>query len=270
MNTMKRTNRLLNAIGVATMAITMVACDDSTGLESLDDEMLLDAAIIAADATVEEVTMWSQSFGFGLMPASPEYDTGSGDFAAMGRPGGHGSWAGEFSGTRERTCFDELDEEQDECDPLTTASMHVVRVIAGSIERDNFTAEIARERDMTVTGLLGEETHRTWNGAGTSHTARAGVLEDGTERSHASESAFTFTDVVMPTPGSDPRWPVSGTITRNMTMTRTNADGTETREVEIVITFDGTSIASAVVNGEVMDIDLAAREGRSPLRRHRG
>jgi len=269
-DTMKRTNRLLRSLAVAGVAVTMVACDDGTGLEGLDDQMVLDAAVLAADATVEEVTMWTQSFGFGLMPTSPATEPTTGSFAAFGRPGGKGSWSGEFSGTRSKTCYDEQGVEQDECDPLTTESMNVVRSIAGSIVRDNFTAEIARERDMTVSGMLGEETERTWNGSGTSTTARSGVLEDGSERSHSSEGAFTFVDVVVPIPGSDPRWPTSGTITRQMTMTRTNAEGTTTREVEIVITFDGTAIATAVVNGEVMEIDLSTREGRNPLRRRRG
>ena len=35
-------------------------------------------------------------------------------------------------------------------------------------------------------------------------------------------------------------------------------------------TFDGTEIASAVVNGDVVEIDLSAREGRHPLRRRPG
>ena len=195
---MNGTNPLLRTVGVASLAITIVACDDSTGVEGPNEEMVLDAAIIAADATVEVVRMWSQSLGFGLMPTSPEYDTTPGNFAAAGRPGGHGSWAGKSSGTREKTCFDELRKEQTECDPLTTASMHIVRAIAGTIDRDKFTAEIARERDMTVTGMLGEETHRTWDGVGTSHTSRAGVLADGSERSHESRGAFTFTEVVTP------------------------------------------------------------------------
>jgi hypothetical protein len=38
-----------------------------------------------------------------------------------------------------------------------------------------------------------------------------------------------------------------------------------------VITFDGSAFATAVVNGEAMEIDLSAREGRNPLhRRPRG
>jgi hypothetical protein len=96
---------------------------------------------------------------------------------------------------------------------------------------------------------------------------RSGVLEDGTARSHSAAGAFTFVDVVVPIPGSEDRWPISGTISRTMTMTRTGPDGSESREVEVDISFDGTSIATAVVNGESMEIDLAARDGQHPMRR---
>ncbi len=77
---------------------------------------------------------------------------------------------------------------------------------------------------------------------------------------------MVYEDVVVPIPGSDPRWPVSGTITRSMTAVRSGSDGEQTRSVVIVITFDGTATAMALVNGEVMEIDLSARDGRNPLR----
>ena len=44
-------------------------------------------------------------------------------------------------------------------------------------------------------------------------------------------------------------------------------DGDVERTVEIVITFDGDATANGSVNGESFEIDLAAREGRWPLRR---
>lgn len=267
---MKRTQRWIRTLAVAGLAASVGACDESTGVDELDDGMVLDAALIAADATVEEVTMWGETLGFGLAPAPSMDGTAHTGTAAMGNPGGRGSWSGEFSGTRSRTCYDEQEMEQEQCDELTTESIHFLRDIEGTITRGNFTAEISRERDMWVTGLLGEETHRTWNGDGSGSTARSGVMDDGTERSHSVESAFTFEDVVVPIPGSDPRWPTSGTITRNMTVTRVTGDETVVREVEVVVTFNGTQFAQAVVNGEVMEIDLSARDGRNPLRRNRG
>jgi hypothetical protein len=260
---MIRINRHLRAAAVVALALAVGACgDDATGPDALDDAVVLDMAVLAADATLEDVAMWVQPLGFGALPAAPSKTT-------PGQPGGHGTFSGEFSGTRAVTFFDAAGVEQDGFDRLLTASIHLIREIAGQITRDNFSASIERARDMTVSGLAGEETHRTWNGSGTENVTRSGVMQDGTERSHSMSGTFTYNNVVVPIPGSDPRFPVSGTITRSMTATRTGPDGTVTRSVEIVITFDGTAIAQAVVNGEPMEIDLAAREGRNPLRRMR-
>lgn len=263
---MNRATRALRGTMFLFAGLGLAACDDATGLDGLEDDMVLDAAILAADATVEEVTMWSQPLGYGGAPAQ---SIAASSHMGAGRPGGDGNWDGEFSGTRSVTFFDENGDEQDAYDALTTESINFVREIAGSINRSGFSAEVERNRDMTVSGMLGEETTRTWNGFGSSSVARSGVKDDGTERSHSVEGTFTFEDVVVPIPGSDPRYPLSGTITRSMTVTRTGPDGTVTREVEIVITFDGSSIAVAVVNGETMEIDLSERD-RNPLRRRRG
>ena len=82
---------------------------------------------------------------------------------------------------------------------------------------------------------------------------------------------FTYSDVVVPVPGSETRYPISGTITRSMTGSVVNGpDGDETRTVNITITFDGDETATIVVNGEEREIDLTTREGRSPLRRRGG
>jgi hypothetical protein len=266
---MMRTRRRLATLALVASGAALSACDDGTGIENLGDAMTTDAALLAADATLEEVAMFRGPIGFeGLhIPGvdEPPHDR------RPGPPGGHHSFEGEFSGTRAVSFFDESGIEQDAYDALTTATIHILHDVEGSIERDRFSAEIMRERDMTVSGLAGEETHRTWSGSGSQYMARSGVLEDGSERSHTAEGSFVFENVVVPIPGSDDRWPVSGTITREMTMTRSGPDGTETRDVTVVITFDGSAFATAVVNGEAMEIDLSAREGRNPLhRRPRG
>lgn len=259
--------RSIYALSALSLAATLSACGDSTDLEALDDPLLLDAAMVAADATVEEVRLWSGPLGFG--DAATTSPAGVHGGSEPGRPGGHHGFDSELSGTRSVTFYDEADEEQTSYDPLTTASIHLVHEVEGTIERGTFRAEIARAREMTVSGLAGEETVRTWNGSGSSELLRSGVLTDGTERSHTAVGSVTFEDVVVPVPGSDPRYPLSGTITRTMTMTRTYAGGSETRTVEIVITFDGSEIATATVNGETMEIDLSTLDGRNPLRRHR-
>jgi len=128
---------------------------------------------------------------------------------------------------------------------------------------------VHRERDMTVTGLLGRETHRTWNGTGNEQVSRTGVTLAGEERSYDADGSFTYDDVVVPIPGTVPRWPVSGTITRSLTVTITGPNGTHTKTVDVAITFDGDSTATAVVNGVSREIDLAAREGGFQLRQRR-
>jgi hypothetical protein len=243
---------------VTAIALSAGACDQTTGPNALDDAIVLDLAVLAADATLEEVAMWGQPLGFG-----PAAVAGF----APGRPGGKQGFAGDPSGTRTATFRDADGAEQDGFDQLTTASIHIVHDVAGEITRGNFSATIVRARDMTATGLEGEETHRTWNGSGSSEMSRGGVREDGTERAHSSSGSFEYEDVVVTIPGSDPRYPVSGTIRRSMSGVRTTAAGSETREVEVVITFDGTATATATINGEAMEIDLSTRDGRNPLRR---
>ena len=94
------------------------------------------------------------------------------------------------------------------------------------------------------------------------------VLDDGETRSRDMTGSFTYTDLVVPTPDQEVRYPLSGTITRQMTITVLNgADGERTRTVDVTITFDGSATAAATVNGETFEIDLTAREGHSPLRR---
>ncbi len=259
---MRRTTLNVQTIIALASVIAVAGCDDATGVDSLDDSLVLDMAVLAADATLEDVTRWAQPLGVGPLLAQ-----GVGGPGMPGRPGGNGDFTGEFSGTRSVTFYDEAGVVQTGFDLLLTESIHLIRDIAGEITRDNFSATISRTRDMTVSGLAGEETHRTWNGSGTEEMSRSGVLQDGTSRSHESAGSFEYEDVVVPIPGSANRYPISGTIRRSMTATRTTGDGTETRQVEMVITFDGTAIAQATVNGEPIEIDLSAREGRNPLRR---
>lgn len=267
MMTTTRSRRIAAAASTALVAAAMAACDQTTGIESLDDAMAIDAAVLAADATLEELALFRQPLDFaGFIPG----DAPPPPALHPGPPGGPGAFQGDFAGVRSVTFYDVDGIEQDAYDALATASIAIVHEVEGTIVRDFFTAQVFRARELTVTGLEDEETHRTWNGSGSSSMARSGVTEDGSERSHSAEESFTLTDVVVPIPGTDPRWPISGTVTRHMVMTRASPEGTMTREFEIVITFDGSSIATARVNGRVVEIDLAAKPGRHPLHNRPG
>jgi hypothetical protein len=244
-------------VGAATLALALfaAACSDATAPETFEEGIDYDMAIVAADATLEDVAMWSSPLGFGAPAPVP------------GRPGGHDGWSGDFSGTREVTFYDADGLEQSAYDALTTEMIHIQHEIEGEVVRDGWTVHVQRQRDKTVSDLAGTETHRTWNGTGSEHVTRSGFTLEGAERSYDAEGTFTYHDVVVPIPGSDPRYPVSGTVTRHMTVTVTGPGGTRTREVDIVVTFDGDSTATAIVNGEPREIDLTTRDGRLPFRR---
>ena len=235
------------AIGGLTLcaATVLSGCDDATALDSIYDAELRDLALVAADATLEEVNTMRRPYGFDAGPPGPG-----------GRPQGH-------SGTTTKTFYDADGAEHDAYDELATERIEVETVIEGGVSREGWSASVRRDRNMVITGLTGEETHRTHNGNGTSTTNRSRHTDEG-ERSYNMTSSFNFVDVVVPIPGSDLRYPVSGTISRSMTGTRTDANGTRTRSMEMTITFDGDETANAVVNGEEVEIDLSAPRDRKP------
>jgi len=249
-------------MSVLAAAVLAGACSDPSGPSEADDALLTDLAIVAADATLEDLTLWSQPFGFGPLPVI-------GAAGAPGRPGGGDGWLGELSGTRSVTFYDADGGVQDAYDPLTTDVIHIVHEIMGEASREDWSVSVRRERDMEVSGLEGEEAERTWNGTGSEDVTRERFLEGDEQRSYHATGTFSYDDVVVPIPGTEPRYPLSGSVSRSMTVTVTGPDGERTRTVDVVITFDGTSIASAVVNGEALEIDLSAREGRLPVRRMR-
>jgi hypothetical protein len=142
----------------------------------------------------------------------------------------------------------------------TTASIEVAASIEGDVAGQTWSGSIDRERQLTWTGLEGTETQRTVNGQGSETVSRSRFTEGGETRGYDLVGSFSIVNVVMPVRGEgiDP-WPLSGTITRTYTVTRSTGE-TVTRTV--VITFDGTSSPTATVNGESFEIDLAARQAR--------
>ena len=260
MMTMK--TRTLSLALAATLGLG--ACgDESTGPELLDQALSLNAAVVAADATLEDITLARTPFAFvhGGLGLGPGAGVGP-----AGRPGGALGIGGALSGTRTVTFYDAGGTVQPAYDSLTTASMHVVVDIAGDVERGAWSSTVKRTRDMTVSGLAGVEATRTVNGKGTEDVQRSRTLNDGTETSYDMEGAFTQESMVIPAPGSDKKYPLSGKITRTMKVSVVNGpNGDETRDVTVVITFDGDATATAVVNGETYEIDLDARTGAFPL-----
>ena len=158
---------------------------------------------------------------------------------------------------------------QETYDADLTASIRVQRVEDGSMDRDTdrgtMTGSIHHERDLTVSGLAGAETQRTWNGTGHSEIQHTHVDDNEGSRAYEMTADVVVHDVIVPHPGEDDRdpWPLSGTITTHVVGTATRDGETKNFERTVVITFDGTQFAKAVVNGTggsgEFTIDLANR-----------
>lgn len=263
---MRRETKIFTTLTMAG-SIAFAGCGESTSPDLLDQALTLNAAIVAADATLEDLNLARTPFAFGPQGA-PEPGIGPGP---MGEPGGHRGIGGALSGTRSVTFYDAEGHTQDAYDPSTTASIHFLLEVGGEVARAGWSGTLSRIRDMTVSGLELEETTRIFNGSGTEAIGRSRTLDDGTEASFDMAGTFTYSALEVPIPGSEDRYPLSGTVTRSMSVTVVNGpNGDVTRNVNVVVTFNGTSTATAVVNGESYEIDLDTRRGGFPLRGHFG
>ncbi|MEJ2203329.1 MAG: hypothetical protein P8170_04405 [Gemmatimonadota bacterium] len=263
MQTRNRTTTRKGALATMGMAVgvalTASACSETTAPDALDDILLNDLAVVAADATLEDITLMGAGFDFGLHAAG---DVGDGP----GMLGGHMGIGGTFSGTRSVTFYDADGDEQPGYDEVTTAAIRVEMELAGERTREWWSANITRARSMVISGLEGEESTRQLDGSGTETVTRSRHLDDGSERTHDMTGEFFYEGVVVPIPGSEPRWPLAGTVRRTVHVSVTNGLGGDLeRDVEIVVTFDGDETATAVINGETVEIDLSTREGGHPL-----
>lgn len=251
--------RLISAAALA--LISASACQDASGPEEATEALTRDVAVVAGDAAFEDVSViYTQIGAFGV-------PTGE-----MARTGG---WRGdcafdEPSGrficptvTRENMtmsrsyAFKDADgAAQSAHDEVTTASANFRSTLSGSISREAWTATVARDRDMTVTGLEGAETQHTINGVGSSTDSRSRHT-DGGVRNYTMSSVATFTNVVIPFPRSRGAWPLSGTITREISATSEGDRGTQSRQRTATLTFNGTRFATLVVGDRTFTVDLA-------------
>lgn len=259
MMTMRRGSLLLMA------AVAASGCEDSTGPEALDlGDLDLDVAVMAAEATLDDVqsmtlATWGIGGPSGAAAAGPEHQ------------GGGMAPGDDISRTRTVTYYDALGAVMETFDDLLTASLRIVIETEGSVSRDHWSATIDRDRDMTATGLLGEEIQRTWNGVGSSDVSRSRHSDEYGDREYEMESDSQIDDVVVGVPRSEFPYPLSGTITRHVVINITNGpNGDETRERTVVITFDGDNTATMRVGDEEFEIDLDDRQGRRPDRKGHG
>ncbi len=248
--------RQLGSLCLAATFLVMTACSDSLNdpLSSAEEaELNLDVAAYAADATVDDIAMMVDEFAR-VLPAP----FASGPFQGPGA-----GRLSDYEVSRIVTFYDEDSTEMDAFDPLLTSYIHMLFEMAGSRSRTGdggtITQSVSRSRDMTISGLLGEETTRTWNGTGSSAKAAVVVSDANGERSYNFSATSIITDVVIPVPrGSG--WPLSGTIERTINVEIIFGDEVRERSRVVLVEFNGTHLVPITVNGELFTLNLETRE----------
>ena len=258
--------RALIRCGALICAIGLGACNsDNTGPDAATPLLDADIAQVAADATAEDVEVMREPVFFtamaGLVPGTGDFRPANCPFdAASGKLVCPTITHDGVTIERSYTFWDAANVVQQAYDANTTAKANLQSSLEGSRSGLNWEASIGRERDMTATGLAGAETQRTWNGTGSSHMAGSRHREGGEERSYNLECTLTVANVVVPVPHGEEVWPLSGTITRQCTVTFVGGrrDG-QTVTRTMVVTFNGTQHVILTVGDKVFDLDLKLR-----------
>lgn len=231
------------AAACLTLTLALAACNlDSAGPDALDDQINFDVATVAADGALEDLENIRDA-----------------------------EHRGPFEGSRTVTFYDAAGVEQADYDELTTARIVVVSEVSGEMSRDSWSASVARSREVAITGLEGEETTRTVNGTGASAVTRSRHSDEFGTRSYEMSGSSATVDLVLGVPREDNPYPLSGSISRDMTVVITNGpNGDETRRRTATIDFNGTRFATLTVDGETFEVDLDARRGEGAVRGGRG
>lgn len=253
--------------GALTCAVILGACGkDATGPDADTPLLTADLAVVAADAAGEDVDIMREPVFFATL--SPASAPGQGDFNPANCT---------YNSTSQRVVcppftrdngllvnrsymfFDALNAVQQAYDALLTAKANVLTHVEGVKSGESWSATIDRVRDLTVTGLLGDESQRTWNGTGSSKATRSRHTEGG-DRSYDIDCTLTVTNVVVPVERGADRFPISGTISRVCTITFTGGprDG-QTVQRTVTVTFNGTQTARLTIGDKTFDIDLKTR-----------
>lgn len=151
---------------------------------------------------------------------------------------------------------------QSQYDNVTTASINFVVSDTGAVSftsnGNTFADTVSRHHDRTVSGLAGApDTVHTWNGTGT--TAITSVRSGQITKVYAMTSVDTTTAVRFKQPRDINPYPLSGTVVRDYTVTRTRFASDTTRRVatrRVVVTFNGTASVPMTIGADSYVLNL--------------
>ncbi len=271
-----RTLSILRATTALTLTLGLAACGDDAGAPtetsvaaSVAAATTLDVATVAGDAATEDVETFKVNRGaFGLVQLADferfgrwdpcPFDATTKRFVCVTRE------RGPFTYSRSYAYADGLGVAQDAYSATTTASANFKWALSGTNTKRRWAGTMSRERDLTISGLLGANTTITINGTGAAERQRTRFAKEevdganAVEREYDMQGSTVIANVVTAAVRLPDTWPASGTITRTHTVTRTDVrHGTRTSTRTSVVTFNGTQFVPLVVNGTEFTLDLA-------------
>lgn len=139
-------------------------------------------------------------------------------------------------------------------DPLLTAATNTRNAVFGVLRRENATVRIRSAGELTVSGLLGEETTHVLDGREVGRRETEMASDQGTASSVVQFANRTVA-VVIPVMRRDGRilpdrqFPLSGQMIREHIMTLTRHGQTNTERWRETTTFNGTAIVPVEIIG---------------------
>ena len=268
----------------APLAMMIAACsaDSTNPIQITADDINQAAVISASDATAEDVSILSASdmtmsggavqnaAGSPLMMsripagAAPSYVWTFGDGCTFSQSTGRFTCppisAGGLTLNRDYAFYTANQTAQSAYDASATASANFHVAVGGVHVVDNGADTVSRDRALTVTGLSGAETSRTWNGTGTRADGGFRTETDVKRNYHVTDNV-TVSNVIVNLPRSSNPWPISGTITRQVSGTasvsKTGVSKSFSVDRTVTITFNGTQYATVSVGGNTYTLDLS-------------
>jgi hypothetical protein len=222
------------------------------------------------DATAEALAL---AEGLGLPGTNADRETGSAPTGTARQPCRYDEAEGRWvcppitrDGLTFRRSFAYADGDGDPMrryDALVTAATNTRNAVSGTLQRDNATIRIRSAGEMAVSGLLGEETTHILDGREVGQRETELATDRGAGSSLV-EFANRTVAVVIPVTGRDGRmlpsrrWPLSGQVIREHTVTLARNDETNTERWRETTTFNGTAIVPVEI--------ISSRGTRSCLR----
>jgi hypothetical protein len=258
----------------ASALIVATACSDSTAPNSRvsDNEATADLAITAGDAIATDVGLLIAGEADGMTFTTAAQRGGAALAATTGcslvdgRRVCTATNEGGMTITRSFAFYDATGTIQSAFDPATTASINFQMSLSGTLTRPHVTATITRQRNMTLSGLAGAETQRTWNGTGAGTENSTATGDRGT-RTYAGVAKDTTTNVVFSLPRSEHPFPESGTVVHRIDATATfegAQSGSRTISRRAVVTFNGTANVPLQVGNRSCMLNLTTKAVTCP------